>query len=636
MRNILGDISLCDRARSGRRAALEIQRHARFPPRFHPLCDRTRTCCASASSRPRPGACRLISSMPACSTTARRSGGSPNSTPKPFSPPASRFDMLFGPAYKGIPLVAGGGHRAGRTRAQRALQPSTARKPRTTARAAHDRRAARRPGADHRRRDLRRHLGARIGRHHPRARRAALRRGHRARPHGARHGRAVGGAGSRKRLRHAGHQHRHARRPGRIISGRMPTCRQHLAAVTRYREQYGTGSLDSSRDASRPCGRRAARDRSHRCMGQRPAARRSTAGRTPRVRPSAATRCRPNPKGDVRELNKRGITVETEPPPADRRSSARRRRRRPRARRRSRSSCPAEARGPERCSTPTPANEIELKRKREVRLLESRITSLETNIRNANERQTDVQRRMDEFKRNNKPVPRGHDRRARRTSARSGSSTPTRSPRQAGDRGAEQGIRRHRWPLSRAQGHARAGHGRDARRRRQQPLPRRRRNSLGYCARRRRRISLTCCGLALPLVAFITWPTSALKAFSLPARNSSTDSGFAASTSSTIFSIAPASEICFRPRLLDDRRRRRPSPGPQRLEHFLGHLSRDRAVGDAARPARAAARRRPARSRCRVPPRLSARQVRPSSSWRTCLPRSLCRSSAQAATPSRR
>ena len=32
------------------------------------------------------------------------------------------------------------------------------------------------------------------------------------------------------------------------------------------------------------------------------------------------------------------------------------------------------------------------------------------------------------------------------------------------------------------------------------------------------RISLTCAGFALPFVAFITWPTSELKAFSLPAR----------------------------------------------------------------------------------------------------------------------
>ena len=35
----------------------------------------------------------------------------------------------------------------------------------------------------------------------------------------------------------------------------------------------------------------------------------------------------------------------------------------------------------------------------------------------------------------------------------------------------------------------------------------------------------TCAGLALPWLAFIAWPTSALNALSLPARNSSTDFG---------------------------------------------------------------------------------------------------------------
>jgi|GEM_PF-2449538 len=38
-----------------------------------------------------------------------------------------------------------------------------------------------------------------------------------------------------------------------------------------------------------------------------------------------------------------------------------------------------------------------------------------------------------------------------------------------------------------------------------------------YCASLRLRISFTCCGLALPLVAFMAWPTSELNAFSLPA-----------------------------------------------------------------------------------------------------------------------
>lgn len=47
-----------------------------------------------------------------------------------------------------------------------------------------------------------------------------------------------------------------------------------------------------------------------------------------------------------------------------------------------------------------------------------------------------------------------------------------------------------------------------------------RQDALGstYLASLRLRISVTCCGLALPLVAFMICPTSELKAFSLPVR----------------------------------------------------------------------------------------------------------------------
>src|SRR5260364_443702 len=58
---------------------------------------------------------------------------------------------------------------------------------------------------------------------------------------------------------------------------------------------------------------------------------------------------------------------------------------------------------------------------------------------------------------------------------------------------------------------------------------------------------LTCCGFACPLVAFITCPTSALNAFVLPARNSSTHSGYAASAALITDSSAPDSEICLSP-----------------------------------------------------------------------------------------
>jgi hypothetical protein len=112
-----------------------------------------------------------------------------------------------------------------------------------------------------------------------------------------------------------------------------------------------------------------------------------------------------DPKGDVRELSKRGITVETKPPPPT--PEQRKAQEEEAARRKVEQEQLAQKKRADQIMLDTygSADEIELKRKREVGLLESRITSLETNIRNANERQTDMQRRMDEFKRNNKPVP---------------------------------------------------------------------------------------------------------------------------------------------------------------------------------------------------------------------------------------
>ena len=59
-----------------------------------------------ASSRPRPDACRLISSTPGCSTTARRSTGLSQFYARAILDSGIAFDVLFGPAYKGIPLVA--------------------------------------------------------------------------------------------------------------------------------------------------------------------------------------------------------------------------------------------------------------------------------------------------------------------------------------------------------------------------------------------------------------------------------------------------------------------------------------------------------------------------------------------------
>src|SRR6185312_11380786 len=60
--------------------------------------------------------------------------------------------------------------------------------------------------------------------------------------------------------------------------------------------------------------------------------------------------------------------------------------------------------------------------------------------------------------------------------------------------------------------------------------------------------SLTACGLALPPVAFITWPTNQPAMVGL-ALACSTLSGLAAITSSTAFSMAPVSVTCFMPLL---------------------------------------------------------------------------------------
>jgi hypothetical protein len=89
-------------------------------------------------------------------------------------------------------------------------------------------------------------------------------------------------------------------------------------------------------------------------------------------------------------------------------------------------------------------------------------------------------------------------------------------------------------------------------------------------------------GLALPLLAFMTWPTSALKALSLPARNCATLSGLAAITSSMIASSAPVSFICFRPLASMTASTSAALARPQRVEHLARGAVGHRAVGDAA------------------------------------------------------
>ncbi len=53
----------------------------------------------------------------------------------------------------------------------------------------------------------------------------------------------------------------------------------------------------------------------------------------------------------------------------------------------------------------TTAKEIDLKRNRDIQLIESNIEAQQTNLKNANDRQADARSRMEQFKKENKPVP---------------------------------------------------------------------------------------------------------------------------------------------------------------------------------------------------------------------------------------
>ena len=100
------------------------------------------------------------------------------------------FDMLFGPAYKGIPLVTTTAAALARARGRDLPFAFNRKEAKDHGEGGTDRRlAAAGPRADRRRRDHRGHGHPRVGRDHPRARRDACRRTDRTRSRGARPGR---------------------------------------------------------------------------------------------------------------------------------------------------------------------------------------------------------------------------------------------------------------------------------------------------------------------------------------------------------------------------------------------------------------------------------------------------------------
>ncbi len=126
------------------------------------------------------------------------------------------FDLLYGPAYKGIPLAAATGI-ALADHHDRDVPYAFNQGDEGPWRRRRDRGQPPRGGCvDHRRRHLRRDLGAGIRRHHPGPWRPAGGRRHRPRPTRAGSGWALGRRRDHGNLRHAGIQHRHPRRPDRV------------------------------------------------------------------------------------------------------------------------------------------------------------------------------------------------------------------------------------------------------------------------------------------------------------------------------------------------------------------------------------------------------------------------------------
>ncbi len=107
----------------------------------------------------------------------------------------------------------------------------------------------------------------------------------------------------------------------------------------------------------------------------------------------------------TKELNKRGVTVnQTSPALTDAQKKAQQAEK---DRKQAENQVAAEQRRRDKAllDTFTTAKEIDLKRNRDIQLIESNIETQQTNLKNANDRQADARTRIEQFKKENKPVP---------------------------------------------------------------------------------------------------------------------------------------------------------------------------------------------------------------------------------------
>ena len=107
----------------------------------------------------------------------------------------------------------------------------------------------------------------------------------------------------------------------------------------------------------------------------------------------------------TRELNKRGVTVNSSDPaltPEQKKSLQAEAERKT-----AENHVAAEQKRRDKAllDTFTTAKEIDLKRNRDIQLIESNIEAQQTNLKNANDRQADARNRMDQYKKENKPAP---------------------------------------------------------------------------------------------------------------------------------------------------------------------------------------------------------------------------------------
>ena len=107
----------------------------------------------------------------------------------------------------------------------------------------------------------------------------------------------------------------------------------------------------------------------------------------------------------TKELNKRGVTVNQSAPALT--TDQKRAQQAERDRQAGEELKLAEQRRKDRAllDTFTTVKEIDLKRSRDIQLIESNIEAQQTNLKNANDRQADARIRIDQLKKENKPVP---------------------------------------------------------------------------------------------------------------------------------------------------------------------------------------------------------------------------------------